>query len=270
MAGVQYVVPTTMIFDDEFNVQYGSNGAGGHLPNPVYWYPGWLDSDGQFQNNSTMLMANVNVNPATGLQLSVDASGNGSIIHSGPPSQGGGAQTGFMLQATAGHPVYLEYAATVPGAAGNAYNWIGLWATPYNTNWPGDVEVDNVETYGDFEFHLEYPNAPGYYGWPGVTTANPGSGGGAYSGGWGGSGSPPGVGWTAGQHTFGALITTTGAAWVVDGTLRMVIAGTDPTGDFPPPPVGGPKGLVLENGRNGDGSFVSSTLTVRYVRVWQN
>ncbi len=211
--------PTTKIFDDEFST--------GSL-NTAVWAPDWF-ANGSTQNNTVMDASNVSVG-ANGLNLTLNANGTGALVSSNP---NGGAGTGFQVAPSAGHPVYVEYTATLPASGSQIANWPGLWLT--GQTWPNTGEIDVMEGFGTSQYHIEY-------GPSSSQVSNPGGIGGT----------------TAGTHTYGVLWTTTGVTFVYDG----VVVGSETAA------LSGPMYLVMENSL-GSPSVPAATVTVRDVRVWQ-
>lgn len=211
--------PTTMIFDDEF--------SSGSL-NTSVWAPDWF-ANGSTQNNTVMDASNVSVG-ANGLNLTLNANGTGALVSSNPH---GGAGTGFQMAPSAGHPVYVEYTATLPASGAGIANWPGLWLT--GQTWPNTGEIDVMEGFGTSQYHIEYGPSTSQ-------VSNPGGIGGT----------------TAGTHTYGVLWSITGVTFVYDG----VVVGSETAA------LSGPMYLVMENSL-GSPSVPGATVTVRDVRVWQ-
>ena len=215
--------PTHVILDEEFNT--------GSL-NTSLWSPNWF-VNGTTQNGTVMESSNVSVG-ANGLNLKLNSNSTGAIVSSNP---NGGAGTGFQVAPTAGHPVYVEYTATLPSSGSAIANWPGLWLT--GQSWPATGEIDVMEGFGTSQFHIEYgPAGSGF----GSGVQNPGGVGGT----------------TAGTHTYGVLWSTTGVTFVYDG----VVVGSETAA------LSGPMYLVMENSL-GNPSVLNATMTVRDVRVWQ-
>jgi beta-glucanase (GH16 family) len=146
--------------------------------------------------------------------------------------------TGFQIAPSVGKPVYVEYKATLPAADGQIAHWPALWLT--GQDWPQDGEIDVMEGFGtSSQYHVRY-------GTPGDVTTRGGVG-----------------GTTAGTHTFGVLWTTVDITFVYDGS----VVGSIPVS------LTSPMYLIMENSLSYSGanapSLVPSTMTVRYVRVWQ-
>jgi hypothetical protein len=224
--------PSKLVFDDEFNT--------GSL-NTKNWAPYWF-SNGAAQNDGTFSSSNVSVD-SNGLELNLNGS-SGGLVSSNP---NGGASTGFQITPNSGGSVYVEWEATIPGGNGQTYNWPGLWLT--GQSWPQTGEIDMMEGFGDFEYHIEY-GPPGSSFGSGVS--NPG----------GSDGS-----WTTGQHTFGLLWTTSGVTFLLDGNVVGNI--NEPSASNSVGSLSGPMYLIMENGPGNNASPGSTTMTVRYVRVWQ-
>jgi hypothetical protein len=216
--------PTHVILDEEFNT--------GSL-NTSRWSPNWF-VNGATQNGTVMESSNVSVG-AKGLNLKLNSNRTGALVSSNP---NGGAGTGFQVAPTAGHPVYVEYTATLPSSGSAIANWPGLWLT--GQSWPATGEIDVMEGFGSSQFHIEYGPAGTTFGQLGF--ANPGGVGGT----------------TAGTHTYGVLWSTTGVTFVYNG----VVVGSETAA------LSGPMYLVMENSL-GSPSVLNATMTVRDVRVWQ-
>lgn len=225
--------PTKLVFDDEFNT--------GSL-NTTNWAPYWFH-DGAAQNDGNFYAANVSVD-SNGLELALNGS-DGGLVSSNPD---GGAGTGFQITPNSGGSVYVEWQATIPGGGGETYNWPGLWIT--GPSWPQTGEIDMMEGFGDFEYHIEY-GPPGSDFGSGVN--NPGGSDGA---------------WTAGPHVFGLLWTTSGVTFVFDGNVVGSIS--EPSAPSANGSLSGPMYLIMENGPGNNASPGATTMTVRYARVWQN
>ena len=218
--------PTTMVLDDEFT---------GNALNTSLWSPDWFGNGG-VANNTVMESDNVSVD-ANGLELKLGADSTGGLVSS-DPGDGQPGHTGFEIAPTPGHPVYVEFKATLPTTGGQIANWPALWLT--GQQWPSQGEIDVMEGFGDAEYHIEY--------------GPPGSGFGS------GISNPGGVGGTSGgTHTYGVLWSTTGVTFVYDG----VVVGTETAS------LSGPMFLVMENSlASGGPPLLPATMTVRYVRVW--
>ncbi len=216
--------PTHLVLDDEFNT--------GAL-NESLWSPTWF-GNGQVSNNTVMEESNVAVGP-NGLALTLAGNSTGGIVSTNP-DDGQPGHTGFQIAPTPGHPVYVEYKATLPTTGGQIANWPALWLT--GQNWPMTGEIDVMEGFGNAEWHGITGSSPS-------NLTNPG-GAGALA-------AP-----LAGPHTFGVLWSTTGVTFVYDG---VIVGSANIT-------LTGPMYLLMENSLGGPGAL-GVTMDVRYVRVWQ-
>jgi hypothetical protein len=216
--------PTTLVFDDEFNT--------GSL-NQSVWSPDWF-GNGQTSNNTVMESSNVSVG-ANGLALTLQSNGTGGLVSTNP-KDGQAGHTGFQIAPTPGHPVYVEYNATLPTVGSQIANWPALWLT--GQSWPMTGEIDVMEGFGNAQWHGITGSSPS-------NLTNPG-GAGALA-------AP-----LAGPHTFGVLWSTTGVTFVYDG---VVVGSANIV-------LTGPMYLLMENSLGGP-SALGVTMTVRDVRVWQ-
>jgi hypothetical protein len=203
--------------------------------NQSVWSPDWF-GNGADQNGTTMAESNVSVDSA-GLELNLASNSTGAIVSSNPADKQPG-HTGFQIAPTPGNPVYVEYKATLPEANGQIANWPALWLT--GQNWPVTGEIDVMEGFGTSQYHVHYGPSPS-------DAAGPGGIGGT----------------TAGTHTFGVLWTTSAITFVYDGAVVGSVSVS----------LTSPMYLIMENSLSYSGanapSLVPSTVTVRYVRVWQ-
>ena len=195
--------PTHLVLDDEFNT--------GAL-NESLWSPTWF-GNGQVSNNTVMEESNVAVGP-NGLALTLAGNSTGGIVSTNP-DDGQPGHTGFQIAPTPGHPVYVEYKATLPTTGGQIANWPALWLT--GQNWPMTGEIDVMEGFGNAEWHGITGSSPS-------NLTNPG-GAGALA-------AP-----LAGPHTFGVLWSTTGVTFVYDG---VIVGSANIT-------LTGPMYLLMEN-----------------------
>jgi hypothetical protein len=212
-----------MVLNDEFNT--------GSL-NTSLWAPDWFGS-GQESNQTVMNSGNVSVD-GNGLELQLGADSTGGLVSTNPDDAQPG-HTGFQIAPTPGHPVYVEYKATLPTTGGQIANWPALWLT--GQNWPMTGEIDVMEGFGDANWHGITGSSPD-------NLTNPGGAGAL-------------LGPLGGPHTFGVLWSTTGVTFVYDG----VVVGSATIS------LTGPMYLVMENSL-GDPASIPATMTVRYVRVW--
>jgi hypothetical protein len=173
-------VPTTMVFDDEFNT--------GSL-NTSVWSPDWFGS-GSVSNGTNMLSSNVSVG-ANGLALQLNSPQSGGLVSTNPDDDQPG-HTGFQIAPTPTQPVFVEFKATLPAtAAGTVANWPALWLD--GQVWPEDGEIDVMEGgYGYTAFHVHW--GTGSSTAQGATVNN-----------------------LSGTHTYGVLWTTTGFTFFYDG-----------------------------------------------------
>jgi hypothetical protein len=203
--------------------------------NTTLWSPTWYGNTVQ-QNQTTMSASNVSVD-GNGLELTAAANSTGGIVSSNPADDQPG-HTGFQIAPTPGKPVYVEFKADLPAAAnGEIANWPALWlvgAAP----WPENGEIDVMEGLGGYAaYHLHFGN---------------GNGEGAD-----GPGQP--VNSSPGWHTYGVLWTTTSITFVYDG---VAVGTLDQS-------LTSPMHLVMENSIGSYLVTLPTTMTVRYVRVWQ-
>jgi hypothetical protein len=226
--------PTTMVFDDEFNT--------GSL-NTSVWTPYWF-SNGNQTNQTTMESSNVSVG-GSGLALNLTAASTGGIVSTNPDDHAPG-HTGFQVAPTAGHPVYVQWQATLPAATnGEIANWPAVWLT--GQNWPVTGEIDVMEGLsGSAAFHYIWGTASG--------VANPAS-----------EDANGNVNTQPGTHTYGVMWTTSSLTYVYDGQVVGTITAnvTD-----------APMYLVMENSLapsiRPTPALLNTTMTVRYARVWQS
>jgi hypothetical protein len=214
--------PSSLALDDEFNT--------GAL-NQSLWAPLWWNN-GATQNGTVMDSSNVSVG-SNGLALNLAANGTGGLVSSNPADDVAG-HTGFQIAPTAGHPVYVEFKATLPASSnGEVANWPALWLV--GQTWPQDGEIDVMEGLtGTAAFHIHYGS--------GSSTAQGGA-----------ANSSPGT------HTYGVLWTTTGVTFVYDGAVVGTLTEA----------LTQPMFLVMENSLGVSQFAVEpATLDVRYVRVW--
>jgi hypothetical protein len=216
--------PSTVALDDEFNT--------GTL-NETLWSPDWF-ANGTVQNQTVMDASNVAVG-ANGLALTLASNGTGGIVSTNPNDNQPG-HTGFQIAPTPGHPVYVEFKATLPASSsGTIANWPALWLV--GQEWPEDGEIDVMEGLsGSADFHVHY-----------------GTGSGTQQG--AAANSSPGT------HTYGVLWTTTGFTFVYDGAVVGTVTEA----------LTSPMFLIMENsgGSYGGPTVEPATMDVRYVRVWQ-
>jgi hypothetical protein len=173
-------VPTTMVFDDEFNT--------GSL-NTSVWSPDWFGS-GSVSNGTNMLSSNVSVG-ANGLALQLNSPQSGGLVSTNPDDDQPG-HTGFQIAPTPTQPVFVEFKATLPAtASGTVANWPALWLD--GQVWPEDGEIDVMEGgYGYTAYHVHWGT--------GSSTAQGET-----------------VNDLSGTHTYGVLWTTTGFTFFYDG-----------------------------------------------------
>ena len=221
-------VPTVLLEDWEF---------AGLRALPTAWAPSWF-GNGNTQNGTLMESANVTMG-ANGVNLGITAT-SGSIISTNPNDGQHARGTGFQCQPTTPKPVYVEYQLKSLTAAA-LENWIGVWMD--GQNWPLTGEVDVMESFDSFTFHIEYGPAGTTFGEAGFE--NPGGSGGDF---------------VPGTHTFGVLWTTKGVTFYYDG----VKVGSETAS------LTGPMYLVAENSNPSSGAAPTpATVTLGYVRVWQ-
>ena len=201
--------------------------------NQKLWSPNWFGNRGVL-NDAPTDSANVSVD-SDGLELKLSADGTGGLVSSNP-DDGQRGHTGFQIAPAPSRPVYVEWQATLPTVDGRVANWPALWLT--GQDWPVTGEIDVMEGHGNTEYHIEYGPKGSDFG-SGVN--NPGGVGGT----------------TGGTHTYGVLWTTTRVTFVYDG----VVVGSERAS------LKGPMYLVMVNSP-GAPSSEPSTMTVRYVRVW--
>lgn len=220
IAGV--TVPTGIIFDDEFSTFHGT-GTG---LDPTKWDTTFFTSEA----GVAWVPANVKVDPTVGAIFSLVDSGHGA---------GCSTINEFSLSPSAG-PVYVEFAATCDGIAGNnfgAFGWPATWLTAINAHWPGDGEIDCMEGFGDFQQHAIVAGDSAAL----VTSEN----------------------FTPGLHTFAAFWTGSHISFIVDGVVKP---GAGTAASMP-----GPMGIVLNQNNSGSSatpiSYPAKNI-VRYVRVW--
>jgi hypothetical protein len=203
--------------------------------NTALWSPTWYGNT-QEQNDTVMSASNVAVD-ANGLELTAAASSTGAIVSSNPDDNQPG-HTGFQIAPTPGSPVYVEFRADLPAASnGEVANWPALWLVGQSP-WPENGEIDVMEGLeGSAAFHLHFGDADGE----------------------GADGPGSFVNTSPGVHTYGALWTTTSVTFVYDG---VVVGTLDDS-------LTSPMHLVMENSIGSSLVTLPSTMTVRYVKVWQ-
>jgi beta-glucanase (GH16 family) len=203
--------------------------------NTTLWAPSWYGNKVQ-QNQTTMSASNVSVN-ANGLQLTAAGNSTGGIVSSNPQDDQPG-HVGFQIAPSPGKPVYVEFKVDIPAAGnGEIANWPAVWLVG-DAPWPENGEIDVMEGLGGYAaYHLHFGD---------------GNGEGAD-----GPGQP--VNSTPGIHTYGVLWTTTGITFVYDGAVVGTLNDS----------LTSPMHLVMENSIGSYMVTLPTTMTVRYVRVWQ-
>ncbi len=234
------VVPTTLIFDDEFNTG---------VLNTTIWTPYWYTSE---QNNTVMEQSNVAMG-AGGVELTLAANNTGGIITTNPVD-GVAGHVGYWVPSPGdgNGPVYIEWSVDSVAVDGAIANWPSVWMEGVDDTWPTEGEIDIWEGLsGQAGWHTHWGATHGV-----DETA--------------GGGFEP-LGDYVGQHIYGALWTTTEVVWVYDGVVvgsRVFTAGAETTA------MAFQKMLTAENSiaitPPGTYSSTPATITVRYCRVWQD
>lgn len=205
---------------------------------PAEWEQGWFAASGISNpvNSGSPKNNSANISIVGGvLNMKVANIGGinyGCLMTTNPSNSG--TSTGFTLTP----PYAVEAQLFIPGPAGSVLvpNWVAFWSD--GQNWPGDGEVDAIESLG-------VPDWNSFH--------------------WHGPGNPNGIGGTAnmsphpyGLHTVGYYRSATQVRWYYDG----ILVGTEPADST------SPHYLILTHTYNGSPDLIPSTLGVHWVRAW--